>query len=74
MPEYGPLYKTQRIDIPGRNAYVEIRQARYSSGEIGWTIEHGDLRFGFRGAWGRSYAKEAFECFTSAVNYEMRKR
>lgn len=66
----GPLYKTQRVEIPGRNAYVEIRQER--SSYIVWAIEHGDLRYGFRGVWGRDDATDAFRTFSDAIAWEMR--
>ncbi len=67
----GPLYKTQRIEFPHTGTYVEVRQARWST-HVGWEIEHGSLRFGHAGTWGRDSIAEAMRCFTSAVKYETR--
>ena len=80
FPE-GPLYKTQRIEIPevsiGRlnygAAYVEIRQVRWPH-YIGWEIEHGSTRFGHAGTWGRDNVRDAFRTFASAVEWEARER
>ncbi len=77
----GPLYRTQRVEIPSAStgklnygaAYVEIRQERSEHG-IRWEIEHGSTRFGFAGAWGRSNARDAFRTFASAIEYAARER
>ena len=67
----GPLIETQRVTVPGTCAYVEIRQERHAHA-ITYVIEHGDVRWGHRGTWGRSCAVEAASCFSSAVAYLVR--
>lgn len=71
----GPLYKTQRIEFPdggfygGR--YVEVRQVRWPS-YVGWEIEHGSLRFGHAGTWGRDNVRDAMRTFGYAVEFATR--
>jgi hypothetical protein len=67
----GPLLPTQRAEFPHLDAYVEARNVRRSTG-IGWEIEHGSLRFGHRGTWGRWGVREAMKCFADAIAYETR--
>ena len=64
----GPLQPTQRIELPHLDAYVEIRNENWPT-KIGYDIEFGSLRYGFRGAWGRDGSQEAWECFTDALAY-----
>lgn len=72
----GPLFKTQRIEIP-RNGkgihfggtYVEIRNVRWGD-RFGWEIEHGSITFGHSGTWGRDSRSEAFRTFAMSVEYE----
>lgn len=72
----GPLYKTQRVEFPDGGfyggSYVELRQER-SGHSIQWRIEHGSLRFGHRGTWGRANVREALRTFGYAVEYETRR-
>ena len=80
LPE-GPLYQTQRVEIPAVStgrlnygaAYVEIRQVRWPD-RIGYEIEHGSARFGFSGMWGRDGYRDAFRTFASAVEWAARER
>lgn len=67
----GPLLPNQRVEFPHRDAYVEIRNVRWPN-KIGWEIEHGSLRFGHRGTWGRDGISEAMQCFANAIAYENR--
>jgi hypothetical protein len=67
----GPMYKTQRVEFPHTGTYVEIRQSR-SANYFGWRIEHGTLKYGHSGTWGRDNVTEAMHCFAAAVAYENR--
>lgn len=71
MMAEGPLYKTQRVEIPATGTYVEIRQTR--STYIVWEIEHGTLAYGHKGTWGRDDVAYAFRTFAEAVEFETRK-
>jgi hypothetical protein len=64
----GPLLPTSRIEFPRSDAYVEFRNVRWPK-KIGWEIEHGSLRFGHRGTWGREGIREAMDCYVSAISY-----
>jgi hypothetical protein len=68
MPQ-GPLFQTQRVEIPGTGTYVEIRQVSWTK-RITWEIELGTTRHGFVGAWGRDNVREARICFADAVAYQ----
>lgn len=72
----GPLYKTQRVEFSGTDSfrggkYVEVRQERTARG-VRWEVEHGSLRFGFSGAWGRNNLWDAMRTFGYAVEYATR--
>lgn len=75
----GPIMAPQRLVLPGTGTYVEIRQAihEHPFGTMGeylpslcWHVEHGGVRTGHQGSWGRCNAAEASKVAATAAVWQ----
>ncbi len=69
----GPLPAPVRNEVPGTGTYVEIRQKSTRYGML-WEVEHGTVRFGHQGSWGRWSYDEALYVFDQSYEYQRNHR